>query len=245
MIWHDCLLASAGRFGEFVGEVLLEAEDKVLVSKQAKTYETAQMEEKTRDIIEVANYKMQGENLLKQQKVGILPKTLAKETDLMSVTLKAMKEYANVEVALLNTGVILTDLEQGIVTRKDIHECLPHPMNLIKVTLAGRDVIRLVYEIERIRDYLFKFPIVGMKFRGKYFGKMCYDGLNYCKKTKEVTWLGQAINEDQMYDIVTVDHLSFLPFFPTIELAGDVRIISSDFLRTIVGDYLENQTSRK
>ena len=67
----------------------------------------------------------------------------------MKMTLEAIKEYAGVEVSLLNTGIILTDLSVGEVTGKDLHECLPHPMNLIRVTLKGKDVKRLVYEIEK------------------------------------------------------------------------------------------------
>lgn len=243
LMWRGCLLAAAGRFGEYIGEIDLVLENGHIASKIAKTYQTSKMEDKTRDIIEVAGYKMEGENLLKAQLIGNLTDKLEKETSLMSLTLKAMKDYAGVDVALLNTGIILTDLEKGPVTKKDLHECLPHPMNLIKVTLKGKDVKRLVYEIERMRDYLYNFKIVGMKFRGKNFGEICYDGLNFSKKTREVTWCQEEIDDEKDYQLVTVDHLSFLPFFPTIEIAGDVKILSPDFLRTILGNYIKKSNS--
>lgn len=239
LFWNGCLLAAAGRFGEYVGEVDLELVDHEIISKKAKTFKTENLEEKTRDIIEIASYKMEGENLLKAEVVGYLDHRLEKETSLMDMTLEAIKDYANVEVSLLNTGIILTDLDEGEVTKKDLHECLPHPMNLIKVKLKGYDVKRLVYEIEKNRAFLYKFPIVGMKFRGKYFGEMCYDGLAYCNETKEVTWCGKVIDEEKVYELATVDHLSFLPFFPTFEIAGDIAIQSSEFLRTILGDYIK------
>src|SRR5699024_3695644 len=132
-------------------------ENNHVVSKQSIVYETASFKEKTIDMIEITNYQMKGENLLKDQTLGYLPETLTKKHTLMDLTLEAMKDYGGQEVSLLNTGIILTDLKEGVVTKKDLHECLPHPMNLIKVKLKGRDVKRLVYEIERSRDFLFKF----------------------------------------------------------------------------------------
>ncbi|MDT2834010.1 bifunctional UDP-sugar hydrolase/5'-nucleotidase [Vagococcus carniphilus] len=244
-VCNDVLLSAAGRFGLYVGEVELIIENNHVVSKQSTVYETASFKEKTIDMIEITNYQMKGENLLKDQTLGYLPETLTKKHTLMDLTLEAMKDYGGKEVSLLNTGIILTDLKEGVVTKKDLHECLPHPMNLIKVKLKGRDVKRLVYEIERSRDFLFKFEIVGMKFRGKYFGQMCYDGLTYCKKTQEVKWLNQEILDEKIYELITVDHLSFLPFFPTIEIAGEIEILSSDFLRTILGDYIKQKFSEK
>lgn len=243
MMYNECLLAAAGRFGEYIGEVVLEVENKKITSKKAITIKTETLEARTRDIVEVANYQLEGETLLKNDVVGILPKTFFKDTTLMDMVLEAIKDFANVEVSLLNTGIILTDLLKGEVTKKDLHECLPHPMNLIRVTLKGRDVKRLVYEIEKNRAFLYKFQIVGMKFRGKYFGKMCYDGLEYCKETNEVTWCGEEIDDEKEYTLATVDHLSFLPFFPTFEIAGKIEIISSDFLRTILGAYIKKNVN--
>lgn len=244
-ICNDVLLSAAGKFGLYIGEVDLFIENHHVVSKQSTVYETRLLKEKTIDTIEITNYQMKGENLLRNQVMGYLPNTLTKKDTLMDLILESMKEYDGQEVSLLNTGIILTDLNKGLVTKKDLHECLPHPMNLIRVRLKGKDVKRLVYEIERSRDFLFKFEIVGMKFRGKYFGQMCYDGLTYCKKTKEVKWLNQEILDEEIYELVTVDHLSFLPFFPTIEIAGEIEILSSDFLRTILGDYIKKKFSEK
>ena len=239
LVWEETLLASAGRFGEYIGEVELEIHNHHLIEKKAVTTEIAVLEERTQDLVEIANYKLEGENLLKEQQLGELPETLIKETSLMAIALDAVKEYAGVDVALLNTGLIITNLDKGLVTKKDLHECLPHPMNIIKVTLKGSDVKRLVYEIEKNRAFLNRFHVIGMKFRGKYFGQMCYDGLAYSKETKEVTWCNQVIDDEKDYTLATVDYLSFLPFFPTLEIAGKIEIVSSDFLRTIVGEYIK------
>ena len=244
LLWKDTLLASAGRFGEYVGEVILEIDDNKLSKATALTTEVQLLPEKTHDLIEVANYRLEGETLLKEQELGVLPNKLIKEESLMALCLEAMKEYASVDVSLLNTGIILTHLEKGVVTKKDLHDCLPHPMNLIRVRLKGRDVKRLVYEIEKNRAFLNRFPIIGMKFRGKFFGQMCYDGLAYNPVNKEVTWCKETIDEEKDYELVTVAHLSFVPFLPTLEIAGDIQILSSDFLRTILGDYIKSKSEK-
>ncbi|MEG0731328.1 MAG: bifunctional UDP-sugar hydrolase/5'-nucleotidase [Vagococcus sp.] len=241
---NEVLLAAAGKFGFYIGDVELVIENGKVISKSAETMETATLKEQTIDMVEITNYQVEGENLLSDQVAGVLPTEFEQNSNLMTLTLEAMKDYGQTDVAILNTGVILTDLKKGKITKKDLHECLPHPMNLIKVTLKGRDVRRLVYEIERSRGFLFKFKVVGMKFRGKYFGEMCYDGLTYCKKSHEVKWCGQVIDDDREYELVTVDHLSFLPFFPTIEIAGKIKMLSSDFLRTVLGSYIEKKFSK-
>lgn len=78
-MYQDCLLAAAGRFGEYIGEVILEIDNKQLVSKKATTIKTNDLEEKTRDILEITNYKLEGETLLKNDVVGVLPQTLLRK----------------------------------------------------------------------------------------------------------------------------------------------------------------------
>lgn len=243
VMYRDTLLAAAGKFGQHIGEVELICSNNQLMSKQAKTIQVEELAEEMKDLDEINHYQSLGERLLTKQYVGKLPQKLERKTTLMAFTLEAMKEYSGKEVAILNTGTILTDLNQGKVTKKDLHDCYPHPMNLIKVKLKGQDVKRLVYEIERLRDYLQHYEIVGMKFRGKYFGEICYDGLSFCKKTKEVKWCDETILDDETYELVTVDHLSFLPFFPTMEIAGEIQILSPDFLRKVVGKHVTNKFS--
>lgn len=111
-------------------------------------------------------------------------------------------------------------------------------MHLIRVTLRGSELIRMVKEMEKNRHYLRKFPITGMGFRGKVFGEIYYDGLSYDKRTKQVLWQGQAIDLTREYSFTTVDHFMFIPFFPTIELAGKVDFLFPEFIRTVLGDYL-------
>ncbi|MGD1412394.1 bifunctional metallophosphatase/5'-nucleotidase, partial [Enterococcus faecium] len=79
-------------------------------------------------------------------------------------------------------------------------------MHLIKVTLKGSDMSRLIREMEKSRQFLRKFPIRGMGFRGKIFGELCYDGIRFERNSQTVFWQGKPIQPEQKYTLTTVDH---------------------------------------
>ncbi|EGO6564925.1 bifunctional metallophosphatase/5'-nucleotidase [Enterococcus faecalis] len=236
-------LAAAGKYGQYIGEVHLFVDDDTKqVTSYAKTMETASLEEQATDAKEIAGYLTEGHRLLQAQQIAPIPETLS--TDLrqphafITVALKALKEAGQTEAAVLNNGLFLADLPEGIINADQLHEALPHPMHLIKVTLKGSDMSRLIREMEKSRQFLRKFPIRGMGFRGKIFGELCYDGIRFERNSQTVFWQGKPIQPEQKYTLTTVDHFQFVPFFPTIELVGEVEFLFPDVLRTVVANYL-------
>ncbi|HAP5478993.1 TPA: bifunctional metallophosphatase/5'-nucleotidase [Enterococcus faecalis] len=236
-------LAAAGKYGQYIGEVHLFVDaDTKQVTSYAKTIETASLEEQATDVKEIAGYLTEGHRLLQAQQIAQIPETLS--TDLrqphafITVALKALKEAGQTEAAVLNNGLFLADLPEGIINADQLHEALPHPMHLIKVTLKGSDMSRLIREMEKSRQFLRKFPIRGMGFRGKIFGELCYDGIRFERNSQTVFWQGKPIQPEQKYTLTTVDHFQFVPFFPTIELVGEVEFLFPDVLRTVVANYL-------
>lgn len=236
-------LAAAGKYGQYIGEVHLFVDaDTKQVTSYAKTIETASLEEQATDAKEIAGYLTEGHRLLQAQQIAQIPETLS--TDLrqphafITVALKALKEAGQTEAAVLNNGLFLADLPEGIINADQLHEALPHPMHLIKVTLKGSDMSRLIREMEKSHQFLRKFPIRGMGFRGKIFGELCYDGIRFERNSQTVFWQGKPIQLEQKYTLTTVDHFQFVPFFPTIELVGEVEFLFPDVLRTVVANYL-------
>ncbi|EHE8459339.1 bifunctional UDP-sugar hydrolase/5'-nucleotidase [Enterococcus faecalis] len=236
-------LAAAGKYGQYIGEVHLFVDaDTKQVTSYAKTIETASLEEQATDAKEIAGYLTEGHRLLQAQQIAQIPETLS--TDLrqphafITVALKALKEAGQTEAAVLNNGLFLADLPEGIINADQLHEALPHPMHLIKVTLKGSDMSRLIREMEKSRQFLRKFPIRGMGFRGKIFGELCYDGIRFERNSQTVFWQEKPIQPEQKYTLTTVDHFQFVPFFPTIELVGEVEFLFPDVLRTVVANYL-------
>ena len=235
-------LSAAGKFGHFIGEVHLWVEDGKIVKSTAEAIPTNEFEETETDKIEVEHYLTLGHQLLTEKKVASISEDLAVDLNsdypLIAVAIEAAKEYGGTEVAILNSGLFLSDLPAGIVNEDMLHNTLPHPMHLINVTLKGSDLIRLIKEMEKNRHYLRKFPIVGMGFRGKVFGDIYYGGISYKRKINEVLWLDKPVDLNKSYTFTTVDHFMFIPFFPTIEIFGDVEFLFPEFIRNVVGRYL-------
>lgn len=235
-------LCAAGKFGQYIGEVHLIFEEKRLVDCEIRTVATSELPELAEDEREILSYMEKGHQLLQEKKVGKLPATYFSELNqtnaLMDLALEAVKEQSKTEVAILNSGLLLGSLPKGIIDEDQLHQILPHPMHLIRIRLKGIDFIRMIHEMEKNRHFLRKFPIMGMGFRGKIFGDICYAGITYDQESKQVFWQESKIEPEQFYTFATVDHFQFVPFFPTIELVGETEFLFPDFIRTVLKNYL-------
>ncbi|MEQ7179638.1 bifunctional metallophosphatase/5'-nucleotidase [Enterococcus thailandicus] len=237
-------LAAAGRYGQYVGEVQLTLdENKKIVKYSAQAIPTESLTVFAEDAQEIASYLAEGHALLKAKKVADLPFPLTMdifgEEPFIQLALEAIKERGKTKAAILNSGLFLTDIPAGIIDQDELHTALPHPMHLLNVTVKGADLIRLILEMEKNRNFLRNFPMNGMGFRGKIFGQIVYNGITYDEVNHQVLFQNQPINEKERYSFTTVDHFMFVPFFPTIEIAGENEFLFPEFIRSVVGDYLK------
>ncbi|MGV1236280.1 bifunctional metallophosphatase/5'-nucleotidase [Enterococcus hirae] len=236
-------LAAAGKYGQYVGEVHLTVDEhKNIIQKSARAIPTETMMTFIEDEQESQDYLTKGHELLAAKKVAKLPYDLSvdifAEHSFIYEALEAVKYRGQTQGAMLNSGLFLTGLPAGLINQDQLHTALPHPMHLLNVTLKGSDWIRLVLEIEKNRAFLRNYPIRGMGFRGKIFGQVVYSGISYDAVNHQVHWLNQPIDNERRYTFTTVDHFMFVPFFPTIEIAGENEFLFPEFIRSVVGEYL-------
>lgn len=238
----DTLLGAAGKWGQYVGQITLNFDDHHLKSAQAETIKIEDQPEQVGDQIEITNYQQTGERLLQQFKVANLPNALPaswqSSSPLMKVTLAAIQQLTRTKLAILNGGLFLGDLEQGVITKNDLHWILPHPMRVVKVRLNGYNLWRLIREMEKNRNHLRNAIVKGNGFRGKIFGELVYAGIKFDTEEKRVIVNGHSINLSADYEIATVDNFIYCPFFPTLEIAGHAKYWGDRFLRDILGEYL-------
>lgn len=236
-------LAAAGKYGQYVGEVHLTIdEEKKVIAHSAKAIPTESMTSFAEDEQEIEEYLHRGHQLLAEKKVAEIPFELSLDIyddySFIHEALEAIKDRGKTEAAILNSGLFLTSIPKGVVDQDQLHTALPHPMHLLNVTLKGSDLIRLVLEIEKNRYFLRNFPMKGMGFRGKTFGQIVYSGISYDTVNHQVYWLNKPIVLEKKYTFTTVDHFMFIPFFPTIEIAGKNEFLFPEFIRSVIGDYL-------
>jgi len=227
----------------------LEVEGERIISMKAEVFPTEELPAPKNEEERIADYLALGHDLLHQQEVADLPKEMPLHwqgtSDLVQTGVEAVKDYAKTDAAILNAGLFMEPLHKGLVTKDDLHQTLPHPMRILRSTLSGEDLVRLVQEMEKNRGYLRKFPIRGMGFRGELFGELNYAGIHYDSETQEVTWQGSPIKPERKYTFATVDHLMYVPFFPTIELRGENELLFPLFIRNVLGQYLKKNYSIK
>ena len=235
------ILCAAGKWGRYIGRVTLNISDHKLIDKKAEVVKTASLSESSGDATEIERYQKEGESLLREKKVAVLPKdypgSWVKRSPLMNVSLKAIQFVTQTEASILNGGLFLDDLHQGVLTRYDLHHILPHPMRIVKVRLNGYNLWRLIREMEKNRNHLRNSIVKGNGFRGKVFGELVYDGIEFDPLSKSVSWHGQILDPGADYEIATVDNFIYCPFFPTLEIVGHPKYIGDRFLRDVVGDY--------
>ena len=132
----------------------------------------------------------------------------------------------------------MTPFKSGVLTQYDLQKALPHPMHVVRSTLKGSDLWRLVMEIEKNRHYLDHFHLQGMSFRGKIFGQMYYKGIKVDTRKRIVYANGHEIDPEEEYQIACLDHYVLVPFFPTLAIVGENEFLFPQFLREVVGNYL-------
>lgn len=241
---ENTLIAGAGKFGTHIGKVTMVLDRSYSGEITAEIIDArTHLSKVSNEQIQMEELKSQGNRLLEKETLGVLTHPLEKkwtgQTNLISLTLDAMRASSNVDGAIINAGLFLKSIPEGIANRKQIHEALPHPMRLVEVALTGKNLIKMLKQMEKQQDDLRTLPVKGFGFRGEVFGELCYQGIQIDNDNISIN--NKSIVMDHLYKVITVDYLMYVPYFPVLQQESQVKIISSDFLRTIVGNYVKNQ----
>lgn len=236
------MLTGAGQFGNWLGEIVIGREhDRLKVETVRLINAETDIEPVVQEAEILESYINKGKNLLKKEELAEIPRSLphswSEQNELANLTLDAISDFAGTDAAVLNAGLFMGDIDSGIVTARDLHQTLPHPIRVMKCTIKGKHLADFAKEIQRIDDKMIAQPVKGFGFRGRVFGKMCLKGLSI--ENNEVKWLGESIAEEKDYELATIDYFSFLPFLNTLNRNSEQEFLFPQFLRTIVGNYLK------
>lgn len=233
-------ITQTGKWGNYVGNILLEVNDQHQLKKvNPTTISVAAMPEEEQDEATIQGYLDEGKRILEKEQVAYLPEKFADDkVAAIQASLDAIADFAGTDFAMLSSGLFLSSFKAGVLTKYDLQNALPHPMHVVKTTLKGSDLWRLVMEVEKNRHYLDHFPLKGMSFRGKIFGQMYYRNIKVDKVHRVVYVKGKEIDPNKNYQIACLDHYVLVPFFPTLAIVGDNEFLFPQFLREVVGNYL-------
>ncbi|GIN88070.1 putative metallophosphoesterase YunD [Heyndrickxia sporothermodurans] len=228
------LLGAAGKHGNFVGHIHLKFDykEKTVREKEAILFETKNFPAPFKEKEEIANFHEKGKKLL-YQKVVSIPETLStywfKKSELPQVLCKAIQEWCHADCAFINAGLVLDHLNKGIVTKYDLHQILPHPINPCLILLDGKEL-----ESVLLQTLDPKWPILelkGLGFRGKILGNFIYENISMDNKAVYIN--GKKLNPNKIYKLGTVDMYTFGHFFPEL-FKAEKKYFMPEFLRDVL-----------
>lgn len=236
------LLAATGKYGHYVGHVTLQfnMREKALQKKMATLYATDSMPVVAGDMERFSRVLDMGKKAMEEKlfyNQTLLTHHLFTDGPLSSFFGRALIDYTDADCALFNAGIFLGRLEQGWVTRKDMHALLPHPINVCVVTLTGAELVE-VYE-QSLDEALSKIEVTGLGFRGSIMGVLIHERL--FKNSRGVLFAGnQEVVKDKIYRLATLDMFTFGYFFPLLEHAPK-EYYMPDLLRDVLTQYAKKQ----
>ncbi|MCC2683151.1 MAG: metallophosphoesterase [Paenibacillaceae bacterium] len=247
-------LCATGKFGRYIGEVRvdydLEARRVAAVSGRCIEVESA-MEAPDIDRL-IDGYKQESAEHLGEM-VTVLKEPLPIDWDAESVLgnliAAGLRKWTDAEVGLVNAGQMLQGLPKGVVTKADLHELCPSPVNPARIRLSGAALHRTLEE-SLAADFKLR-PIRGFGFRGERLGMFCVDGLTveYAahapegRRIQRIRVNGQPLDPERDYFIGTIDMFTFGVAYSSIREGKEPQYFLPEFLRDVLARELTDEAA--
>lgn len=229
---NGVLMAAAGKYGHFLGEVTLEIENNSIIKKQAILHPLDGLPE-----VET-HFDEEGKMLLNDSVIDH-PISLPRRTDTITQTAhilaESVFEFTNADCTIINAGLIVNGVEAERLTEYDIHQMLPHPINAVRIRLSGQELKNIIIKSQK-QEYLNEHA-QGLGFRGNIFGGYILYNLGFIESESRYFINGEVINDDETYILGTIDMYTFGRYFPTLKDQA-IDYLMPEFLRDIFKEKL-------
>ena len=239
---NGVLLTGGGKYGQFTGHLTIayNHETKCIVSIEEELIDNGQLVTVPEEAEFLYSLTKKAESLLKEP-VTQLSKTYYKEwfhySPLSNLFAEAVFNYTKADCVMFNAGIFVDDLKKGYVSTFDMHQILPHPINLCLIELTGTELKEMYLQAQTNEEWP-QLQIKGLGFRGIIFGKLLMYNIKMNKK-RELMIGDKVVKSSKNYKLATLDLFTFGYFFPTFKYAKKQYFLPA-FLRDIFLIYLEN-----
>ncbi|KUP05784.1 5'-nucleotidase [Bacillus coahuilensis m2-6] len=237
---NGTLLGAAGKYGYFIGHMEIEiSDDHKILSKRAELIHTQDLPEEEGDQVYVHHYLYAGREKLSRQVTTLthpLKSNWFDTSPLGQILCQSIHEWTNADCTMINAGLLMGDLEEGMVTRYDLHQLLPHPINPCVIELKGNE-LKEVLKQSLNSDWTY-YELKGLGFRGKVFGTMLFHHVEFGSSINQVYVKGKEIEPNKTYRLGTIDMFTFGHFFPELQRAKK-HYYMPEFLRDVLEESLK------
>ena len=171
------------------------------------------------------------------------------ESILGNMMAAGLRKWTDAEIGLVNAGQLLQGLPKGVVTKADLHELCPSPVNPARIRLSGAALQRTLEE-SLAADFKLR-PIRGFGFRGERLGMFCVDGLTveYAAQAPEGARIrhirvnGQPLDPERDYLVGTIDMFTFGVAYSSIREGKEPQYFLPEFLRDVLARELTDEAA--
>ncbi|SFD07678.1 5'-nucleotidase [Bacillus sp. 491mf] len=251
---NGTLLCCGEKWGHYVGHVQIDVdvETKKVTKKDGRTISTRRLGA-YRDSQILLEELEQESKLIMAEPVVTLNEPLEmdwfQKTKFAHMLAESLREWCDAEISMVNAGVLLEGLQEGVVTRGDIHRICPHPINPCRLQITGktlRDVI-----LKARRPNMEQLEVKGLGFRGKVMGKMIYAGVEVIPDTipgnkrllKDIIINGESLDLERIYTVGTIDMFTFGYLYPELAVVSEKEYYMPELLRDVLTNTLLTSVS--
>ncbi|MBP1934634.1 bifunctional metallophosphatase/5'-nucleotidase [Ammoniphilus resinae] len=249
---NQTFIIQAGKFGNYMGSTTLEydVKSKKIVQVHGRCYPASDFA-KAGDIAGyIEQVEKDAEKILSPPVTNLqvqIPIDWERESPLGNLLAKGIRDWVEADISLVNSGQILFSLPKGPVTKKDLLQICPHPINPCKLQMPG-SVLKDVLEQSLDEENIYK-QIKGFGFRGSVLGWMCVDGmfiqynqdLPKGKRILRIDINGRELEENRLYSVGTIDMFTFSWIFPHFKESKDIHYYLPEFIRDILSKELQSK----
>ncbi|SDZ28930.1 bifunctional UDP-sugar hydrolase/5'-nucleotidase [Thermoactinomyces sp. DSM 45892] len=247
------MIVAAGKFGEYVGEVQIIVDPNT--NNNLCFDACVHMMKIEEPSVEMAHFihslRLEAEHVMTRpiaQLEETLPISWNKESIFANLLADELRTWTGAPFSLVNSGVLLGPLVEGVVTWEKLHKLCPHPINPVLVEISGR-AIREALEQSLEPSYQNK-KIRGYGFRGKILGSLAISGLQVVttrtvneKQSIQAIYMGNEQLEDEYrYQLATIDMFTFGSGYVTLKESELLRYYVPEFLRDLLKDAIQDSS---
>ncbi|EHJ07595.1 bifunctional metallophosphatase/5'-nucleotidase [Staphylococcus simiae] len=229
---NGVLMVAAGKYGHYLGEVNLTITNNTVTHKTATIIPVDSLPQVSTD------FEQQGKHMMLTPVINH-PVRLTRQYNAITETAymlaESVCEFTHADCAIINTGLLVNDVISDKVTAYDIHRLLPHPINLVRVKLTGRQLKDVIVKSQK-QEYMYEHA-QGLGFRGDIFGGYVLYKLGYIESQQRYFIDGQELDDNKIYVLGTVDMYTFGRYFPMLKELP-TEYLMPEFLRDIFKEKL-------
>lgn len=254
--WNGTLICAAGKFGQYIGEVIIDydPQNRQVTEWKASCFHADQFDEDREMKTIISRHQKQASKHLNHKVTDLqepLPNEPMLDAPLSNLLVDGLRDWMGTELALVNTGQLLDGLEAGPVTLRDLLEVCPSPINPCRLIISGAQILQSLEEA--LLDEFTAMPIKGFGFRGKVLGSLSISGIEVAfqpdrkdyHKVMSVFCNGLPLDVNKDYWLGTIDMFTFGCGYKALQKGKNPHFYLPEFLRDILSKQLRDEDALK